>query len=317
MDYLNPRKFLRRDYDYTYDHERRQDYYFMRLLYKLVTRFKYDGLPDTIRPEFLEMQLLTNGTVGITKGQDGLISYAGNYGDNLDGYGIGSNYVGANSTESFDKTVGKDCVVGLNNAIRLSEYFYIERYARMLGLVDESLNIQLIASREIPIIEVQDEYEKLQLEKAQKEREQGKTAIFVKQKTLQDLNGSHPSGTNVLNPNSSGIVETLDNLNSFHDDLMKRFMLEMGINISSKDKKAQLTVAEVDSYDDYSLINLVDNFECRKRMIDEVNSMFGLSATVELNEPYNKVLSMGLAMDEPEDENENENGGESNADNQE
>lgn len=292
MEYFCARKHLRKDYDYTADHELRQDYYFDRLLYKLMTRFKYDGLPETIRPELLEMQLLLNGTVGIAKGQatGGLISYMGNYSNDLDGYGIGKNYIGANCIEDFDDEVGKDVVVGLNNIARLPETFFLDRYARMLGSVDESLYIQLLASRDTPVVEVNDDQEKQQYINAQKSRARGELAVFVKPTSVSQVLGTQPQSNNVLQPNNSSIIETLDNLNSMHDDLMKRFFLESGINISSKDKKAQLTVSEVDSYDDYSLINIEDAFACRKKMIDEVNSLFGLSATVELNEPFKTVV---------------------------
>lgn len=291
MEFFNPRKMCKEMEDYEIDHKARQIYYFNRLLYKLATRFKYSGLPETVRPEMMEMQLLLNGTVGVaySNASKGIVSYVGHYGDNLDAYGIGSRYAGANSIDSFDNEIGETVVVGINNIARLPEWYFLERYAKMLSSVDESLYIQLLASRDTPVIEVEDDNEKAQYEKAQKQREKGKPAVFVRPKRLSNITGEHPSATNVLQPNNSGIIETLDNLNSMHDDLMKRFFLEAGINISSKDKKAQLTVSEVDSYEDYSLINIVDAFECRKKMIEEVNTMFDLQASVELAEPYAEV----------------------------
>lgn len=296
MEWFNPRKMFNiiteNGEDYEAIHEIRQRYYFDRLLYKLMTRFTYSGLPDTIRPELMEAQLLLNGTVGIAEGSStgGLVSYVGHYGTDIDAYGLGSNYVGTDHIQSFDKKIGTEVVVGLNNIARLPECYFIDRYAKMLGSVDESLYIQLLASRDTPVVEVEDDVEKAQYEKAQKEREKGKPAVFVRPKRLSSLTGEHPTNTNVLQPNNSGIIETLDNLNSMHDDLMKRFFLEAGINISSKDKKAQLTVTEVDSYNDYSLINITDAFECRKKMIEEVNALFGLNASVELSEPYKEVV---------------------------
>lgn len=307
MEYFNIRKFAMKYSEVNEDaemlHEIREQYYFNRLLYKLLTRFKYDGLPETVRPEMLETQLLLNGTVGFAKGMKGFTTFVGNYSGTLDGYGIGENYVGANATDSFDGKIGESVVVGLNNIARLPETFFISRYAKMLGSTDESLYIQLLASRDTPVIEVEDDIEKRQYELAQKQREKGKPAVFVRPSRLTDIAGNrHPQGTNVLQPNNSGIIETLDNLNSLHDDLMKRFFLESGINISSKDKKAQLTVSEVDSYNDYSLINIEDNLRCREKMVEDINNVFRLNVSVELNEPYKTVEETYFSTDEITDD---------------
>lgn len=299
FNYLNLRKF--KDYDFSYNHERRQDYYFDTLLYKLVNRFKYSNCPESLRPELMEAQLILNGTVGIAKGTNGLTSYVGTYAGDLDDYGIGTNYVGATAINSFDNKIGKDVVVGINTTMRNSNWFFLDRYARMLGLVDESLVIQLLASRDTPVIEVSSDIEKKQYLEAQKKRYRGELAVMVKESSIDDITGAtKPKASNVLEPNNSGIVETLDNLNSFHDDLMKRFFLEAGINISSKDKKAQLTVSEVDSYDNYSIINVLDELECRKKMIEEVNNLFGSEITVELSEAYQNAVDDVLAEEPAE-----------------
>jgi hypothetical protein len=282
---------------------------------KALTLFTYEGLPDSIPAWFIELTLLRFGIVGFGRlnGAEGvnlseltedvqmLIKDFGNYqkapmlvhDDNIyafvGGYtgavtaypGICKDFVGACPIGSFSGEVNKDIVVGWNNSTRTPDAIAISRYAELLTQTDISIMSNIFFSRNIPLPIATTDTEKKAYQDAIDKLKTGEPSIPLSS-TLKDLFGE--SGQlQTLDITRPDTVKNLQDLSLFHDEVVKRIAIEANIDIASRDKKAQITTKELDAFSQYGLITFVDKLECRRKMCEDLNTVFGLNVTVEPN----------------------------------
>ena len=79
----------------------------------------------------------------------------------------------------------------------------------------------------------------------------------------------------------------MQDLSRFYDEIRKRSSIELlGIDITSKDKKAQTSSDEVNAYETYSKVTLNDKLTARKKLAEDINKLYGTEIEVDLNEFY-------------------------------
>ena len=96
-------------------------------------------------------------------------------------------------------------------------------------------------------------------------------------------------GSKGLKMNSVDVLQTnadflLDKLQDTKNALMNELLTFLGINNSNTDKKERLLVDEVNSNNEFILVNIDHMYEERKRAVDQINSKYGLNITVEKRE---------------------------------
>lgn len=256
--------------------------YFIENLEKMIKLFKYDNTPEGINLRFLEEYLLLNGTVGITKAKrdTGYIAFQGGHADNLNEYGIGTNYIGASVGESYEFKINEGGIVGLNNSLMFNRVNLLERYSGLLADIEESIEVGIINSRIIPLLKGYDDKDIEQINSLIKQIKEGNlVAISASTASIFDDKSGSLEVLNITDPNS---ISKLQYYSRLYDDTLKRFWIESGIEITSKDKSAQVTEDELNSFQEYSRITIEDMLECRQQMCEDFNKLYGGSWTVEL-----------------------------------
>lgn len=256
--------------------------YFQEELEKMIRLFEYDNTPEGINLRFLEQYLLLNGTVGITeaKRDKGYIAFIGDHADDLDEYGIGTNYIGASCGESYEFKINEGGVVGLNNSIMSSRINMLERYSGLLASIEESIGVGVVNSRIIPMLKAHDDKDREQILSIVNQIKNGELAVISSDSS--SIFDSESGKLEVLDITDTNSIAKLQHYSRLYDDTLKRFWIESGIEITSKDKSAQVTTEELNSFASYSRITIEDMLECRQQMCDDFNSLYGGEWTVKL-----------------------------------
>lgn len=265
--------------------------YYFELLEKLINCFDYENTPDGIDETFLEMYLLMNGTAGITKSSldDKYVCFAGSYCGDLNEYGIGTSYVGATCGYSYEYEIDKCGVVALNNRLRTGRNNLLDRYSGLLANIEESMNVGIINTRLLDIIECADEKDVNQIQSINEQLKRGElTAVSSKMVSIFDENNPRFKKLDINDKNG---VEKLQYYSRFYEDTLKRLWLESGIEITNKDKSAQVNVEELHSFTNYSRITIEDMLNCREKMCNDFNTLYGTNWSVKLNHLFDNIQS--------------------------
>lgn len=251
------------------------------LFERCINLFTWKGLPYPQRE--MEFRLLVHGYCGHVlhthkDGTEHIATYGGmfgvtNYQDNFKAYTF------ATPITSGIKTIGKDCVIVDNNQTRLSIMPLIERYAVLLAHADLSLQCVAINSRSTGALGADNQAQAESVKSYYNALEDGRTLAIVDKTSMESLlnaQGVRQIGT--VYPSSTSIKDyynlTRDLLQSFYADLGLRAMNE---------KRERVITAEVDANDEMLLFNIDDMLKCRQEGAEEINRLFGLNVSVELN----------------------------------
>lgn len=249
--------------------------------------FTYFDLPDTLPAEWLEGYLITTGTVGVGLIDGDLYCAPGSYTGDYNGY-LPTEY----RAEVLNKgqlagVVGKDVVVGWNNAIR-SPDLDIWHTAQMLHEVDVSERIVTIFTRLLRIPKAKSDGEKEAIEEAIVKLLAGDITAVTSDNVLQDVLGSGSDADRFLDLVDPQQVDQLQYLNQYRDNLLKRFMQRRGHSMTVTAKLAQQTNAEMHGADSYSIIYPLQQLHYRQRMLDDIKRIFpdhiSPDASVEFSE---------------------------------
>lgn len=272
--------------------------YYMELLEKMIQCFDYENIPDGIDPKFLELYLLLNGTVGIAKSQvntDKLICFIGGYCGDIDEYGIGKSYTGATVGGTYEGVINKEIAVGINNSVRMGRTNLLDRYSGLLANIEESIGIGLINSRMLPIIECKNDKDVEQIKSISKQMKNGElTAVSSKQI---DIFSESIDTYKPIELFKSADVNKLQYYSRFYEETLKRLWLETGIEITDKDKSAQVNADELHSFSKYSRITIEDMLHCREKMCDDINTLFNTNMSVKLNHIFDNDITVEDGID--------------------
>ena len=177
----------------------------------------------------------------------------------------------------------------------------MRRYSSILAETDTSILIQLVNSRltKLPIAE--SETEKKQIEECFKAIQKGEVKAITKK--FQNLDGT--TNINSLQITDPHDIEYMQDLSRFYDEIRKRSSIELlGIDITSKDKKAQTSSDEVNAYETYSKVTLNDKLTARKKLAEDINKLYGTKIEVDLNEFYKEEVKSNDSGRDNESETE-------------
>ena len=277
------------------------------------SQFVYKGLPETIPAEFLEFYLAINGTVGLGKVKElgdtsGIYATVGAYNGDINGY-LPQGYTGA--VTGLGEITGdwygdtKTVVVGINNTMRAPEWD-IPFTAEVLSQVDISERSNVIFTRMARLPYADNDTQKTALESAIKSIVKGDVFAVanrnVKNKFDEFLEGAKDKEDKFLDLVDVDRIDGLQYLNQYRDNVLKRFLSRRGYMVQTTSKLAQQTNAEIHGSDSFSLLYPLEQLECRKTMCENINSLFGLSVSVEFNPVLRKVYES--YMSDPEEQSE-------------
>lgn len=236
----------------------------------------------------------------------------GRFNDILDDNGDYTEYVchtlSTTDKECYTLKNHEEVVVCGNNLLYSADNDFIRYFADTLQETDISIYHQLMNSRNIPAISGVNDNIKKDINNLFAQRRAG-VPVAIGTDLLDDLK------TLDITDNNTG-VDKLSTLDNFHEELIKRFCNGFGIDIETKEKKAQVNELELDSFGDYSTLYFLAMFIARNDFVKEMTEK-GLTISCVKNpifwdEPTEEDIEEGefemMEQKENNDEQENSNG---------
>lgn len=243
----------------TFDKIKDETSSFYDLLRKSVDIYKYEFTPDNLDFVFFEMALNIEGVCGITKKDNGTpIFVSGGFSGELNDYGIGKNFTFGNVNFTGTRKVDKDIYVCKNNKLFIPNIYKIRKYSRTLDEIDKSLNIGIIHVRMTDLIGCEDDIQVNQINEAIEKVVEGKVAVPVTEGMFNDYE------INVFSLRKDNDTRELVDLLQVREDVLSRYCHEIGVSLSTKIKKAQVSEKELSGYEYYSAIDILDGLEERQ-----------------------------------------------------
>lgn len=237
----------------------------------------------------------------------------GKWNDILDDDGDYVEYV-CHTLSTTDKDVyvlknHTEVVVCGNNLMYTTDNDFIRYFSETLSETDISIYHQLMNSRNIPAIGGVDDNTRKDINNIFAQRKAG-VPVAIGTDLLDDLK--------VLDICDNATVDRLSTLDNFHEELIKRFCNGFGIDIETKEKKAQVNEMELDSFGDYSTLYFLTMFIARKQFVEEMNEKgYNISCIknpIYWDEPTEEDIDEGeFEMLEKENNNEEDNNSEGNS----
>lgn len=290
------------------------NYYFDMLTNKCCNLFKWEGLPDTIDERALNLDLVLSGKVCWTKFNDKLYALTGNVGGEPNVYYEPQEFIIANPILGSKKVKirhrdGSQAVEGLDGILMANSdvdqmsdrtsgglFGLIYQYAGLLADNISSLNISQINGRISQIWTADDEALARTAELILKDIYEGKPYKIIAQDMIDKVG--------VLPAAQTGQSNTLLNLMEIHQFFLAQFYSELGIAAQGNLKRERINTAETElmtgSYD----INIFNMLKNREEAVEQINSLFGTSISVKLNDRIYYEGSVNATLGENVEEEE-------------
>lgn len=262
------------------------------LFHILLSRTEWTGLPETVPEEFLKGFAIINGTVGVAECKRGknkgeIFCFDGSYHGDVKGY-LPVQYQGALPDMEFDGFVGKDVVVGWNNATRTPEWSLL-KYSSILTEIDVSEKVNVLFSRFMRIPKAADEKDRLAIVNTINNIADGKIDAWVSsniQSDARELIGNSSVTEPFLDLTDVDKVDKLQYLNQYRENIMKRFWAAYGQKSSVGTKLAQMSTTEVEVGDSIPIIGLNEWLKYQKKLSEDLNRVFGWNTSVKLSKAW-------------------------------
>lgn len=279
-----------KDYVKNKDESIRSDIFYM--LNRLMSMFKYGGLPDTIPKKFLDYYLFISGHSFITDVKDDLYVFVGGLGGEPDPYYRPTIYTVANPALNLSKQykIGKDGILLRNDTMMYGLLPLLSKYCSLLAENLLTMRVADINLRVIAMLTAPDDKTKMACDLFLKDLEDGKLSSIAENRFLDGIKMQSPPSNN-----GSYLTQFIE----LHQYLKGSMFNELGLNANFNMKREALGAGESGLNADI-LFPLVDDMLAnRQECLDEVNKMFGTNITVEFSSTWKANL------DEAEAELEN------------
>ena len=253
-----------------------------------MTMFKYDGLPDNVRPEDLERMLLENGELIFTKWQDEfyIFQFTGagkqNYLGEWDSYQVNNPYVNCNAVFT-DKDAVR--IRNTDNSVSLSGL--LDMYSELLSESYITLNMSDVNARLNFLISAGDNATKASAELFLKQVYDGKQGIIGSQPLLESLS---------VNPLAEHRdFQSVIELNKFY---YSDFFQKIGLTNLYNNIHDRISATETE-FTATSIYPFVDNMKKnREAAVEKINKLFGLDVSVEFTSSWDYRLKNGRNLTE-------------------
>lgn len=268
-------------------------FYLERLTELSISMFKWDNLPDSIDPRFLEMVLFTNGSVVFFKDEDleeftGLsdtVTQDGTYlalpvamNGRWNVYNVPVSYR-AYASNGYNKVLDvNNSVIIYNNMTRTNSTLACELYARRLWNLDRTIDVNCNAQK-TPVIVRANERQRLTMLNLAKEYDGNVPFIFADK----DLDLNDIKAINTQAPYVS------DKLYEIKNQIWNEALTYLGISNVNYQKRERLITDEVIRNQGGTIASRYSRLEARREAAEKINKMFNLNITVDYREDYREA----------------------------
>lgn len=265
--------------DFVKDKEQstRSDIFYM--LNRLMSMFKYEGLPETIPKKFFDYYLFVNGHGFITDVKDDLYIFVGGLGGEPDPYYRPTIYTVANPALNLSKMykIGEDGILMRNDTMMYGLLPMLSKYCSLLAENLVTMRTADIMLRVIALLSAPDDATKKSCDIFLADIEAGKLGSIAENRFLDGIKMQSPPSNN-----GSYLTQFIE----LHQYLKGSLYNELGLNANFNMKREALGAGESGLNADI-LFPLVDDMLAnRQECLDEVNKMFGTNITVEFNSTW-------------------------------
>lgn len=284
--------------------------YMMLMFDRTNQMFEYEGLPDTIPAEMLELFLQVNGHIGFVNWNENLYALPGGMGGAPDPYYRPTLYIIANpalggsrscriinylppyETENWDSS--PECVLMKNDTQFRGLFYMFSRYATQLAENDVSIRSAQINSRQQALISAATDRDVASANKYIKDLEDGKLSAVAETPFIDSIKAA-----NLSVQGANNIIQLIE----LQQYLKASWYNEIGLNANFNMKREYLSEEELRSSTDV-LLPLIDNMlVCREEALSIVNSTFGTNITVKKNSAWeNKQQELDTAQEQADAE---------------
>lgn len=249
----------------------------------LLGMFEWEGLPESVRPEYLELYLLTNGMASVrkdTKGNGDYVAMICEDGSTPDAYGLGEEVFSrtANGHVYEDKKDSDVVAYGWNNKSRtacLDAY----RVGNYVAEIDTSLDLGVWWSRFSRLFIASDNKAKQMLQEGFAAIKKGSPLVIQSENILREIETGKQS-IEAQDLTDAGFADKLDKLAFLRECRFKWFKERYGMDTRNNGKKAQLSVDEANGDTGSSMIFPLNMLWARQQFSDMINHKFGLEVSV-------------------------------------
>lgn len=257
--------------------------------------YKWEGLPDTVRPEYLELYLRLYGQCAIVPYKGEYIAALLNRGGAPDAYGLGTTPIISTLngyTETYNECIndimygedGKRGVIIYNNNVKEPDTI-VSTFTGLLAEAITSFYQNIIHSRFNPLFVVNNDVIKRAVEEKFADIMAGKPVIIASDNIIEEIEAGHKA-LEVVPITDVDKQEKIQFISKTIDDLLRWFLTIYGQAVQGNAKLAQQTVDEVNGTTSASFIIPEIGWRCRKRAADLMNATFGWNVTVTYNKPW-------------------------------
>lgn len=285
--------------------------YFDYLLKYCLNRGKWE-LPEKSRmPYFLPEYLLSIfGHFGIFYSKDipeEIVFVSGGFTGKINSWGMYNGYIGTTPNgETYEGTIGENCVVIGNNSLYRPDKQIICRFAHLLNEIDKSLDLNIYNTRLTKGFIADNDKDKMAIETAYKAVGDGKPFVAVAP--------THRPMTDVLDATQDGLytpfdftnakdADKLQYLSRLYDDIIGRFLSMYGIDTGNVNKGSQILENEISRLAEASAVQVEDSYLAREYGIEQYKKVFGRNDIKFLR---SELYGCDTAIDRESEENDND-----------
>ena len=239
-----------------------------------LSRFEWNGLPDSCDERYLERALFFNGQAVYCRDEVmGDLTLKVTLGGRLGVYGLPVEYNGYGDNGYTIKLDPTNSVLIFNNYKRKPTFQVIQNYAMRLYELDRTIDVNCNAQK-TPVLIVCDENERLSFENLYTQYEGNRPVIFGKK-------GLSVENFEVLKTDAPYVSDKLYNLkvNIFNEALTL-----LGISNVSIEKRERLVSDEINKAMGGTFANRMAYMSMREKAVEKINKMFGTNIEVVFRE---------------------------------
>lgn len=250
--------------------------YFLRLVELSLSCFKWENLPETCDPRYLELSLLETGRAVFFREEvtGELMNLRFNTGaGNFDVYGNPTEFEIYGYNGYTTHRTYKDCVPVYNNNLRIEGNINLVHYANILYDLDQTILVNANAQK-TPVLIVCNENQLMTLRNLYRKYEENVPYIFA-DKTVKD------SEISAVRTDAPYMGDRLWNLKM---DYWNEALTFLGIANVSVEKKERLISDEVERTQGGVFLNRQIRLQQRELACEKINKMFGTNISVSFND---------------------------------
>lgn len=238
--------------------------------------FTWKNLPAEIPQNIMEFNLFANGRLVFFK--DDNLGYmclpTGGFGK-INNYGLPTEYIAIGMTGYTKRLSMDDAILIKNDPLYMPCYWYVLKMCKRMANIWEAIGVNINACK-TPFVAYGDKSEVLNFKNAYKKINDNEPLICYNSDRI-------TTPFNILNTNAQYFG---DKFSAQLMDTENKILTYLGINNVNIEKRERVNTDEVNSNNEIINYHLFERLAVRQEACEEINKMFGLNVSVEINKDY-------------------------------